>query len=649
MRFHYDEKKLISNPHVSKFDGFTLMLSIDFRVKIYKQWRQNYDAGVIVGMLKENGLGKEVTGSNYYMTLINGFKTSGYPVYKNSEIALITDYREENPILTSGKFVRIDRGNGIRISSDFEQELFSHYPEMSVEEGIRYAGLDPMDIGYQRIQKLKKEFEARAKKLYGINTSPQTKSPDGDEVVDNEALMNLIEHPYVKKVNGASIVMRDAFYNETYLMATLPLDEILKIYDFEALWFSQQNKVLINSKLYHWKPTGDEMKDHSEQILMIQAKRANAMSRVIADNFRDIGNRLPELDSDKRRLLCRWINELPRDPRGFYTQKRILEKTGMSKSTYYEILTNEDYGCSAKRKANQDEEDIELIRQVLYYKGFEKGIRQVYMMMPEITAKQFSMHKIRRLMQKYGLRTTIRRPSKNRKAMKELIERNRKSNLLMRRFKLHRPNEVRLTDVTYLDYGDDKRAYGSASLDPVTGRLICFIISEHNDLQLALDTLKAMDEYPAINGAILHSDQGILYMTDDFQKAVVEREFIQSMSRRGNCWDNAPQESFFGHFKDESRYKNCKSTEELKEKIMNYSVYYNKERRMWDRGRMTPVELEAYLFAMDDEKFAAYLAIEEERYLSMKEKSAQTAIQNAKDYKDTIQNKLEELGYEARG
>jgi len=246
MRFHYDEKKLISNPHVSKFDGFTLMLSIDFRVKIYKQWRQNYDAGVIVGMLEENGLGKEVTGSNYYMTLVNGFKTSGYPVYKNSEIALITDYREENPILTSGKFVRIDRGNGIRISSDFEQELFSHYPEMSVEEGIRYAGLDPMDIGYQRIQKLKKEFEARAKKLYGINTSPQTKSPDGDEVVDNEALMNLIEHPYVKKVNGASIVMRDAFYNETYLMATLPLDEILKIYDFEALWFSQQNKVLIN-------------------------------------------------------------------------------------------------------------------------------------------------------------------------------------------------------------------------------------------------------------------------------------------------------------------------------------------------------------------------------------------------------------------
>jgi len=574
MKFNYDEKKLIINPHVSKFDGYTLTLSIDFRVKLYKEWRQNHDAGAFTRMLEENGLGNELTGDNYHMTLIKGFKFSGYPVYKNSKVVLIKDYREENPILTSGKFVRIDCGNGIRISSDFEQELFLHYPEVSVEEGIRHAGLDPMDVGYQRIQKLKKEFEARAKKLYETNTSSQIKILDGDEDADSDELMNLIKHPYVKKVDGDSIVIREAFYNETYLIAALPLDEILKIYDLEASWISQQNKILINSKLYHWKPNGDEMKDHSEQILMIQAKRMNAMSRMIADNFRDIGNRLSELNIDKRRLFCRWINELPRDPWGFYTQKRILEKTGMSKSTYYEILNNEEYGCSAKRKANQDEEDIELIRQVLYYKGYEKGIRQVYMMMPEITGKQFSIHRIRRLMQKYGIRTTIRRPSKNRKAMKELIERNRKANLLMRRFKLHRPNEVRLTDVTYLDYGEDKRAYGSASVDPVTGRLICFIISENNDLQLALDTLKAMDEYPAKNGAILHSDQGILYMTDHFQKAVVERELTQSMSRRGNCWDNAPQESFFGHFKDESRYKNCKSTEELKEKVMDYSVYY---------------------------------------------------------------------------
>ncbi|MDO5151035.1 MAG: IS3 family transposase, partial [Oscillospiraceae bacterium] len=283
------------------------------------------------------------------------------------------------------------------------------------------------------------------------------------------------------------------------------------------------------------------------------------------------------------------------------------------------------------------------IRQVLNYKGFEKGIRQVYMLMPKVTGEQFSIYRIRRLMNKYGIRTTIRRPSKNRKAMKELIARNKKANLLMRKFKLHRPNEVRLTDVTYLDYGDGLRAYGSASVDPVTGRLICFIISENNDLQLALDTLEAMDSYPAKSGAILHSDQGILYMTDDFQEAVVERELTQSMSRRGNCWDNAVQESFFGHFKDECHYENCKTFEELQKCIAEYSDYYNNERGMWDKGKMTPTEYEKYLTEMDDEAFLKYLASEEKKYLDMKEKAANKAVQNAKEYKAFIEEAMEEL------
>ena len=213
----------------------------------------------------------------------------------------------------------------------------------------------------------------------------------------------------------------------------------------------------------------------------------------------------------------------------------------------------------------------------------------------------------------------------------------------MRKFKLHRPNEVRLTDVTYLDYGDGLRAYGSASVDPVTGRLICFIISENNDLQLALDTLEAMDSYPAKSGAILHSDQGILYMTDDFQAAVVERELTQSMSRRGNCWDNAVQESFFGHFKDECHYERCKTYEELQKCIDEYSHYFNNERGMWDKGKMTPVEYEKYLTEMDEETFARYLANEEKKYLEMKEKAAEKAVQTAKEYKTFIEESLEEL------
>ena len=67
-------------------------------------------------------------------------------------------------------------------------------------------------------------------------------------------------------------------------------------------------------------------------------------------------------------------------------------------------------------------------------------------------------------------------------------------------------------------------------------------------------------------------------------------EMTQSMSRKANCIDNAPVESFFGHFKDEVDYKNCKTFEELRQLIENYIHYYNHLRAQWDKNKMTPVE-----------------------------------------------------------
>lgn len=650
MRFTFDQKELEKNPYVRKVDSYTLQLTTEMRVKLFRVWRKNQDAAEILRIMTEHGLKPEFTGANYYQTVINGFKGNGFPVFTRSEIALMKDYREENPLILSGKFIRPETVNGIRIAPAFESELFALYPEISVEEGFRRAGLDPIDVGYQRLQRIKKSFEERLEKTGEKNSARQ--ESDLTEAKDQKEVLSLKEaenHPYISRADGVTVTLREAFYNEACFLSDMPLDDLLQIYELEPSWFSDRNKAMIHSKLYHWTATEDRIQDNTQRGLDIQKRRTQAMHRIIAENFKKIGAVQSGLEIDKRRKLCRWIQNLPRDPWGFYTQKRILELMGISKSTYYALLNNADYGNSVKRRSDQDEKDILIIREVLDYKGFEKGIRQVYMMVPELTGESFSIHRIRRLMNKYGIRTTIRRPSKNRKAMKELIERNKKTNLLLRRFKLHRPNEIRLTDVTYLDYGEGKRAYGSASIDPVTGKLICFVISENNDLQLALDTLEAMDKYPAVRGAIIHSDQGILYMTDDFQNAVKEKELIQSMSRRGNCWDNSPQESFFGHFKDESHYRECRTLEELKRKVGEYSVYYNKERRMWDRGRMTPEEYERYLLAMSEEEFKAYLKAEEERYLLMKEQSAAKAVQNAKEYKETIKNKLEELQSEACG
>ncbi|WP_149096513.1 IS3 family transposase, partial [Paenibacillus terrae] len=81
----------------------------------------------------------------------------------------------------------------------------------------------------------------------------------------------------------------------------------------------------------------------------------------------------------------------------------------------------------------------------------------------------------------------------------------------------------------------------------------------------------------------------------DFQKKVKRMGLGQSMSRRGNCWDNAPQESFFGHFKDEVSLKNCTTLDEVKREIKAYMTYYNHYRYQWNLKRMTPVEYRDHL------------------------------------------------------
>ena len=95
--------------------------------------------------------------------------------------------------------------------------------------------------------------------------------------------------------------------------------------------------------------------------------------------------------------------------------------------------------------------------------------------------------------------------------------------------------------------------------------------------------------------AFIHSDQGFHYTSPQFQKLVKKMGLGQSMSRRGNCWDNAPQESFFGHFKDEVDLKSCETLEDLIREIKSYMTYYNHYRGQWNLKKMTPVQYRHHL------------------------------------------------------
>ncbi len=90
--------------------------------------------------------------------------------------------------------------------------------------------------------------------------------------------------------------------------------------------------------------------------------------------------------------------------------------------------------------------------------------------------------------------------------------------------------------------------------------------------------------------AFIHSDQGVHYTSPKYQILLKKYKLGQSMSRRGNCWDNAPQESFFGHMKDEIDFKSCTSFDELFLLIDDYMNYYNHFRFQWGLKKLTPVQ-----------------------------------------------------------
>lgn len=96
---------------------------------------------------------------------------------------------------------------------------------------------------------------------------------------------------------------------------------------------------------------------------------------------------------------------------------------------------------------------------------------------------------------------------------------------------------------------------------------------------------------------VIHSDQGTHYTSLKFIQLVESRELRRSMSRRGNCWDNAPQESFFGHMKDElvSEMPDWTSFAEAKASVDRWMEYCNRDRRQWDLAKLSPDEYYHYI------------------------------------------------------
>ena len=164
-------------------------------------------------------------------------------------------------------------------------------------------------------------------------------------------------------------------------------------------------------------------------------------------------------------------------------------------------------------------------------------------------------------------------------------------NLLNRDFHAEKPNQKWVTDVTEFSLFGEK-IYLSPILDLHGGYLVSYTNSDRPILSMVTTMLdKAFETIPDGTGLILHSDQGWQYQHKQYQRMLCEKGIRQSMSRKGNCLDNAVMENFFGILKQEIYYgKVYYSYEELKQAIIKYIDYYNNKRIKQKLGWLSPVE-----------------------------------------------------------
>ena len=203
--------------------------------------------------------------------------------------------------------------------------------------------------------------------------------------------------------------------------------------------------------------------------------------------------------------------------------------------------------------------------------------------------------KIQRIMRKYDLVAKVRRQNPYRMIMKKRMEHRIFPNLLQRIFHQTAPYKVFCTDITYLPF-QNQFAYLSVVKDIASGEAMAWNVSKYLDMALVTETMKKIKPN-SIKNTLVHSDQGFHYTSPAYIKIVKELGMNQSMSGKGNCIDNAPIESFFGHLKDELDYRSCESFEELGLKISEYMRYYNYERKQWSKQKMAPVEYRNYLLS----------------------------------------------------
>lgn len=197
---------------------------------------------------------------------------------------------------------------------------------------------------------------------------------------------------------------------------------------------------------------------------------------------------------------------------------------------------------------------------------------------------------VQTIMQKYHIQCRVKQKRRWKSQGETIII---APDLLKRDFFAAEPNQKWVTDITYIQYGNHVH-YLSTIMDLYNNEIVAYKLYDHQQVPLVLDTLKealAKRSYP--EGVIVHSDQGSVYTSYAFQGYVSKMNVISSMSRRGNCWDNAVIESFHSNLKSEEfacTKHHSMSNEAMFQRVETFMNYYNDERIQEKLGYLSPID-----------------------------------------------------------
>lgn len=266
-----------------------------------------------------------------------------------------------------------------------------------------------------------------------------------------------------------------------------------------------------------------------------------------------------------------------------YPITELVKLTSLSRSGFYKKLNN------IKRKS-REELDKPLLNMMLSlyitHGGNLGNIRykdELFTMYGVVV----NVKRITRMRRMYNLPLkTMRRKFKSHKQLHVLVD-----NVLNRNFKALKPGIKFSIDITYLEVLKPHKnfLFLCAIKDLYNNEIVAYSIGKNQKLELVYQTLEQLKEKGFVKGAILHSDQGVQFTNPSYRNRLKEMHLTQSMSRRGNCWDNACIESFFGKLKTEMPgFSMPETEEEMINSVTNYIIYYNQVRPQL-KFKMSPV------------------------------------------------------------